>query len=133
MAEGAAGFSTGRDPACHTVILITDPAKGPAKLGLLASHTGRLHHLLIGSNEELQLMAMHAFVFSLHLLKVSFLKGSEMADTVVLVETGEVLDGDGAGCGVVGAEEFEQDIRDSFDQEGRAAFKGTTVDFLPDI
>lgn len=56
-------------------------------------------------------MAMETLILLLHLLEVPFLRRGELADSVVLFEAGETLDGNGTGRGVVGTEEIELDIR----------------------
>lgn len=78
-------------------------------------------------------MALYAFILRLHQFEVSFLWGNKVAYLVMLIKAFDAFNGYLAGCWIVRAEEIEQDIGDTLDKKGRAAFIRAPVDLLPDI
>lgn len=133
VTNGAALLGAGRVSAGHAVELLAHSAEGPAELLLPALPAGCLSHLLKRPNEELQLMAVEAFVVLLKPLEPSLLRGDELANLVVPPELLKGGDGQLAEGGVVGAVKLHLDVGHSSHQEGRAAPVWATVQDLTSI
>lgn len=133
VTDGAPLLRAGRHTTPHAIQLAAYPAVGAAQSLFLARYTVGLQHFLIGPHKELELVAPETLVLSLHTFDVEVFLGDEGAMAVVLIEGLEGVDVGVAFGGVVGAEEVELYLWESFDKEGLAALERTAINFLASV
>jgi hypothetical protein len=97
----------GRNAATHTVKLLTNSAIRSAQFLLPALPAYRIDHLLVGPNEELQLVTLQTSVFPFQPLAFRLLVGDIGASEVVLSKGSQGVESGVAEGRVVGAKEIE--------------------------